>query len=182
MSNDKVLIEYIEKAKQGDQRSFTYLFNRYYNLVKYVVYGIVKNESIAEEIVSTTFTKAFQRISTYVNYISFEMWLKKIASNSAIDYIRHVKNDEDLYYVDDELNYIQLESQEFDPESTMVGSEDREILLDKLARLRSTYRNALEMRYLRGMSYKDISETLGRPIGTIKSDLFKAKQKLKRFY
>lgn len=182
MRNDSVLIDHIERAKEGDQRSFTYLYERYYRLVRFIIYNIVKNHDVTADLVSITFTKAFQKISTYVDYISFEMWLKKIASNSAIDYIRHIKTEEETCYVDDSDNNVQLESSEFDPESSLVGLEEKEILLEKLTKLRSNYRNLLEMRYLKDMSYKDIAEAYGKPMGTVKSDLYKAKRRLKSFY
>ena len=69
-----------------------------------------------------------------------------------------------------------------DPESDMIKTENIEQLKVALSRLRSKYRNILELRYYQGLSYKELSAKLDTPVGTIKSDLSKAKRKLKELF
>lgn len=85
------LLDLIKQAKEGKQHAFTQLYNRYHRIIYNTIYNIVHNKDVTDDLVSVTFTKAFFKIASYVNHISFEMWLKTIAINSSIDYIRRTK-------------------------------------------------------------------------------------------
>lgn len=163
---------------------FGKLFNMYYNTIKYTIYNIVKNKDVTDDLVSVTFTKAFNQIASYTNPISFEMWLKTIAINTAIDYIRKMKNEKQNNYiddVDDSKNLSSpLQSSVHSVEDAMIIKEDYKRLMECMATLRYNYRNILKLRYIDELSYKDISSTLGVPEATVKSDLFKARQRLKK--
>ena len=98
----------IQQAKLGKQDAFTELYDRHHKLIRYIIYDIVKNEDVADDLLSVTFTKAFSRLESYVNPISFEMWLKTIAINSSIDYIRRMKKEKANYWIDDDANSLQL--------------------------------------------------------------------------
>ncbi len=172
----------IEQAKQGDEKAFTTLYNQHYKLIRYIIFDLVKNDDVADDLASVTFTKAFKKLDTYVNPISFEAWLKTIAVNTVIDYVRSTKEKQKDQSIDSSENYIQLESAESDPESNFIKLESADNLRIALTRLRSKYRNLLELRYFKGLSYEELSAELGIPIGTVKSDLNKAKHRLKYFY
>lgn len=172
----------IEQAKLGKQDAFTELYNRHYKLIRYIIYDIVKNDDVADDLLSVTFTKAFARIDSYINPISFEMWLKTIAVNTSIDYIRSTKNEKQNHYIDSEGNYVQLDSNDLTPEEAMMKEETAEQLKVALRKLRYKYRNIIELRYFKGLSYEELAEELSVPIGTVKSDLNKAKKKLREFF
>jgi len=110
------------------------------------------------------------------------MWLKTIAINTAIDYIRSSKNEKQNHYIDSEDNYIQLDSNDLSPEEVIMKQETVEQLKVALHKLRSKYRNILELRYFKGLSYEELATELGVPIGTVKSDLNKAKKRLREFF
>ena len=80
------------------------------------------------------------------------------------------------------MRQIQLEETAPDPESDMIKTENIELLRIALSRLRSKYRNLLELRYYQGLSYDQLSVKLGIPIGTVKSDLNKAKRRLREIF
>lgn len=172
----------IEQAKRGDNKAFNQLYNRYYKLIRYIIFDITKNDDITKDLVSLTFIKAFKKLDSYVNPISFEAWLKTIAVNTTIDYIRASKDLQNNSSIDDEDNTIQLEEVSLDPESDMIKTEDIELLRIALTRLRSKYRSLIELRYFKNLSYDQLSVELGIPVGTVKSDLNKAKRKLKAIF
>lgn len=172
----------IRQAKLGDQKAFSMLYDRHKPLIRYIIFDIVKNDDVADDLLSVTFTKAFSRIDSYVNPISFELWLKSIAVNTSIDYIRHTKNEKQNHYIDSEDNYIQLQDSELSAEDIISKRESIDQLKVALSRLRFKYRNILELRYFKGLSYEQLANELAVPIGTIKSDLNKAKKKLREFY
>lgn len=172
----------IDQAKRGDEKVFNQLYNRYYKLIRYIIFDIVKDDNLTQDLLSNTFIKAFGKLNSYVNPISFEAWLKTIAVNTTIDHIRASKDLQKNFSIDDENNKTQLEETAPDPESDMIKTENIELLRVALSRLRSKYRNLLEMRYFEGLSYDQLSVKLGIPIGTVKSDLNKAKHKLREIF
>lgn len=174
----------INQAKEGVEGAFGELFDMYYNTIKYTIYNIVKNKDVTDDLVSVTFTKAFNKIASYTNPISFEMWLKTIAINTAIDYIRKMKNEKHNNYIDDADDpqnlSSPLQSSVHSAEDEMIIKEDYKRLMECMATLRYNYRNILKLRYIDELSYKDIASTLGVSEATVKSDLFKARQRLRK--
>lgn len=171
----------IDQAKHGNNKAFEQLYNNYYRLIRYIIYDAIKDEEATADLVSVTFTKAFQRLNYFVDSISFEAWLKTIAINTVIDYIRKNKNQQNNISINNEENVIQITTDN-NPETDFIKSESIDILRIALTRLRSKYRNLLELRYFSNLSYEELSATLNIPIGTVKSDLNKAKHRLKYYF
>ena len=173
------LINLVEQAKSGSERAFNKLYSQYKQTIWFTVYNIVKNRDIADDLVSVVFTKAYMKMASYVNHISFEMWLKTIAVNSSIDYIRRMKKEQLNNYVDDEESTIQLQDVERSPEEDLVLKEKLKIVLEAIPTLKTKYRELITAR-MEGLSYKDIAEKLAMDELTVKSELNKARQKLKQ--
>lgn len=174
------IFELIKQAKEGKQSAFTRLYNRFSKIIYNTIYYIVNNKDVADDLLSVTFTKAFSKLDSYINNISFEMWLKTIAINTSIDYIRHTKKEKANYWIDDDANSLQLSSQaSYSPEEDYIFSEKSDALDNALSRLRWKYRNIVELRSIQNLSYKQISEHLGLTESQVKSRLNKAREKLK---
>ena len=75
-----------------------------------------------------------------------------------------------------------LQSSTLSAEDEMVNKEDKDRLMQCMSTLRYNYRNILKLRYIDDLSYKDIASNLGVPEATVKSDLFKARQRLKKLF
>lgn len=175
---EKILIE---EAKHGSKKAFKALYDKYYRLIRYIIFDATKDEELTADLTSVTFVKAYERLHYFVETISFEAWLKTIAINTVIDHFRREKNKQNSYSIDDEDNTIQIPTDN-DPETDFIKSESIEILKCALTRLRTKYRRLLELRYFDNLSYEELSAKLGIPVGTVKSDLNKAKHKLKQFF
>ena len=171
----------IQQAKLGKQDAFTELYDRHHKLIRYIIYDIVKNEDVADDLLSVTFTKAFSRLESYVNPISFEMWLKTIAINTAIDYIRRNKKEQLNNYIDEEDSTIQLSGLEHSPEDNLIFQQNINIVMDCIPRLKKKYRDLIYAR-LDGKSYQQISEELAIPEATVKTCLNKARQRLREMF
>ena len=100
--------ELIKQAKEGNQLAFTKLYEKYKQIIYVTIYRIVNNKDAADDLLSITFVKAFSKLDSYVTNISFEMWLKTIAINSSIDYIRRTKKESANYWIDDSDSCFQL--------------------------------------------------------------------------
>lgn len=173
------VITLVEQAKQGSESAFTKLYKLYKSNIWFTIYNIVKNTDIADDLTSVVFTKAYQKLNSYVQHISFEMWLKTIAVNSSIDYIRRNKKEQLNNYMDDEDNTIQLENIEKSPEEQLVLQEKVKIVERAILTLRKKYRDLINAR-IEGLSYNEISEKFALPESKVKSDLNKARQRLKQ--
>ena len=171
----------VQQAKDGKQIAFTKLYEKYNRSIWFTIMNIVRNTDVADDLLSVTFIKAFSKLESYVNNISFEMWLKTIAINSSIDYIRRTKKEKSNYWIDDSDNSFQLsDSADHSPEENYIFEETNLKLQDALSRLRFKYRNILKLRTEDNLSYKEISEQLGLTESQVKSTLNKAREKLKQ--
>lgn len=172
----------IEEARNGSQKAYRTLYNTYYRLIRYIIYNSIKDEEVTTELVEITFIKAFEKLNSFTESISFEAWLKTVAVNTVIDYLRRKKNENINISLDDENYTVQITEENRDPESDIIKSESLELLRIALSKLRYKYKNILELRYFKELSYEQISKELGVPVGTVKSDLNKAKRRLKQIF
>ena len=173
------IINLVEQAKTGSERAFSELYNKYYKTVWFTVYNIVKNRDVTEDLISVVFTKAYMKMDSYTEHLSYEMWLKTIAVNSAIDYIRRMKNEKLNNYIDDEETTIQLSDVEKSPEDSFIVKEKLKLALEAIPTLKKQYRDLIQSR-IDGLSYKDIAEKLAIDELTVKSNLNKARNILKQ--
>ena len=173
------IIELVEKAKTGSEKAFSILYHKYKPTIWFTIYNIVKNKDIADDLVSVVFVKAYQKLETYVNHISFEMWLKTIAINSSIDYIRKMKKEQLNNYIDEDNNPIQLNDLGKSPEEEIILTETVKLTNMLIPTLKKKYRDLIEYR-IQGLSYKEISEKVGMNECAVKGALNKARQKLKQ--
>lgn len=171
----------VEQARQGSEKAFNELYYTYKKTIWWTAYKIVKNIDVADDIVSIVFTKAFTKLDSYTQHISFEMWLKTITLNTAIDYIRRNKKEQMNSYIDDEDNTIQLQGYDRSPEENYINQQDVDIVKDCMSRLRKRYRDLIQMK-LDGLTYQQIAEKLAMPEATVKGSLNKARQRLKQLF
>lgn len=172
------IIDLVEQARNNEEKAFTMLYNKYYNTVWFTVYNIVKNRDVTEDLLSVVFTKAFKKLELYTEHISFEMWLKTIAVNSSIDYIRRMKNEKLNNYIDAEDNVIQLDDYAPSPEDSIITKEKLMLTEQLIPTLKKRYRDLLTAK-LEGKSYKELAEQFALSEDRIKTDLHKARKQLR---
>lgn len=173
------IIDLVEQAKQGSQKAFSKLYHKYKTDIWYTIMGVVKNTDVADDLTSVVFTKAYEKLSMYTQHISFNMWLKTIAVNASIDYIRRNKKEQLNNYVDEDENPIQLSALEKSPEEDLILKEKLDIVLQAIPTLKRKYRDLINAR-IDGLSYKEIAGKLAMNELAVKGDLNKARQKLKQ--
>ena len=174
--NDLVLVEL---AKEGDQRAFAILLNRYRDSIYFMLLKMVNNAADAEDLTIEAFGKAFRNLSHYTPAFAFSTWLFKIATNNCIDFIRKKQGSPSIIDQgpdEDSENYtVNLPSDTPDPEESLINRQKINALRDIVNQLKPNYRALIELRYFREYSYEEISEELNIPIGTVKAQLFRAK-------
>lgn len=181
MNSDRDLA-FIEKAKNGNQAGFNYLYKKYCDTVNFTIKSIIQDEEIIKDLRMLTFTKAFEKINTYVYHISFRMWLKSIANNTTIDYIRKVKKERFDQSIDEPETYLQIIANVDDPEQDIIKSENIKQLKAALKLLSFEHREIIILRYYQNYTYEQLAEYFNKPCGTIKSILHNAKKNLAKHF
>ncbi len=180
--SDKAQHDYmlVQRAIKGDQKSYANLLDRYRDSIYFMLLKMVNNRNDAEDLTLEAFGKAFKNIDQYTPNFAFSTWLFKIATNNCIDFIRRRKEisisiDQSG---DSESGGIALPSNTPDPEEVMINEQKIKMMRNVINKLKPNYRELIELRYFKEYSYEEISEILNLPLGTIKAQLFRARELL----
>ncbi len=183
--SDKAQIDFmlVEAAKKGDQKAYADLMGRYRDAIYFMLLKMVNNPSDAEDLTIEAFGKAFKNISQYTPNFAFSTWLFKIATNNCIDFIRKKRgNTVSLdQSVDEEENVTpsaSIQSDSMDPEENLIKQQKVGLMREVVSKLKPRYRKLVELRYFNEFSYDEISQELELPIGTVKAQLFRARELL----
>ncbi len=181
--SDKAKQDYklVKLAIAGDEKAYAELLDRYKDAIYYMLLKMVNNKSDAEDLTIEAFGKAFKNIAQYTPNYAFSTWLFKIATNNCIDFIRKKKaNVVSLDQTTDEQETIgtPLQADTPDPEEDMIKSQRMALMRDVVEKLKPRYRTLVELRYFKEYSYEEIATELDLPIGTVKAQLFRARELL----
>lgn len=171
--------KHIEKAKKGDQVAFTFLLDYYWNEVYGFMLKRTENETTAEDITIETFSKAFDKISTYNSEYQFNTWLISIAKNVHIDLIR--KNKSSLFIeITDEQDQQAYNIADTTPsaEDVLITEQNLSQLLQFIKELKPHYQEVIQLRYFQEMSYQEIANKIDEPLSNVKIKLLRAKKLL----
>jgi RNA polymerase sigma factor (sigma-70 family) len=169
------------KAIDGDQKAYADLLGRYRDAIYFMLLKMVSNAVDAEDLTIEAFGKAFKSIHQYAPNYAFSTWLFKIATNNAIDFIR--KRRANLISIDqshdeDGSVHVSIQDTEPDPLESIINQQKVKMMRTIVSKLKPRYRRLIELRYFSEYSYEEISEELDLPIGTVKAQLFRARELL----
>ena len=170
----------------GDQKAFAELMERYRDSVYFMLLKMINNKDDADDLTIEAFGKAFHRLHQYTPSFAFSTWLFKIASNNCIDFIRKKKMNTfslDKPFENDEGGEMRFDVKADipDPEEKVMKKEKIQMMRAVVEKLKPRYRNLIELRYFEELSYEEISDRLELPIGTVKAQLFRAREFLYNF-
>jgi len=176
-------MELVEKARKGDQLAYGELLGRYRDAIYFMLLKMVNSPIDAEDLTIEAFGKAFKNIDQYTPNYAFSTWLFKIATNNCIDFIRkkrasHVSLDQTLDGEDSLIPSAMIQADTPDPESTMINKQKIKHMRNVVSKLKPRYRQLVELRYFSEYSYEEIAKELDIPIGTVKAQLFRARELL----
>jgi RNA polymerase sigma-70 factor (ECF subfamily) len=170
-------------ALGGSQDACKALVDRHASGVFNLIARIVRDTGVAEELAQDTFVKTFAALRSFDPAYKFTNWILRIAHNTAIDYLRRVRPDTLSIDVDrpgEAVSEALVDLRERSPFAHAAQGDLAQALDTALGQLRPEYRRLVVMRYLEDLSYEDIAETLGMPLGTVKSHLHRARAELAR--
>ena len=172
----------VQQAMAGDEKAYAKLLERYKDAIYFMLLKMVNDKTDAEDLTIEAFGKAFKKIHQYTPNFAFSTWLFKIASNNCIDFLRKkrakfVSIDEDNFR-DEGKSLIQIKATTLDPEEALIRQQKNKIMRSVVKKLKPRYRDLIELRFFKEYSYDEIAKELDLPIGTVKAQLFRAKELL----
>lgn len=173
----KNIIEIINKAKKGDENSFTALLNMFWKDVYRFLYSKTNNENQAEDVTIRTFAKAFEKIDTFDENYEFKTWLLSISSNLYIDQLRKRKT-ETISINKKSSEAYKVKDEEPTPSDKLIIEQNLAQLLSYIKQLKPHYQEIINLRFFQEMSYKEIAKELNEPMSNIKVKLLRAKKLL----
>lgn len=172
-----------EAIDNKDQKAYAELMDRYRDSIYFMLLKMVNNGDDADDLTIEAFGKAFKKLHQYTPNYAFSTWLFKIASNNCIDFIRKKKKRQGTFSIDkgyenDEGAEVgmDLKSDGLNPEEVYIREQKIKLMQDVVKKLKPRYRRLVELRYFQEFSYAEISQELDLPLGTVKAQLFRARE------
>lgn len=164
-----------------DQRAYAELMERYRESIFFMLLKMVNSRDDADDLTIEAFGKAFKRLHQYTPQFAFSTWLFKIATNNCIDFIRKkrikaLSLDQGFQNSEGERMEISVPDGKLDPEETMEKKERIMKLREVVDKLKPRYKTLVELRYFKEYSYEEIAQELDIPLGTVKAQLFRARE------
>jgi|GEM_PF-21063 len=182
--SDKALHDYklVRNAiDEGDQKAFAELMARYKDSIYFMLLKMVNNRDDAEDLTIEAFGKAFKNIRQYTPDYAFSTWLFKIATNNCIDFIRKKRKqafsiDRGFENEEGQEMVLEVKSLHPDPEEHYMKKQKVEMMRDVVDKLKPRYKKLVELRYFQELAYEEIAAELSLPLGTVKAQLFRARE------
>lgn len=173
----------LRATERGDQRAYAELMERYHDSIYFMLLKMINNTTEAEDLTIETFGKAFKRLEQYTPKFAFSTWLFKIASNNCIDFIRKkrikaMSLDAGISNSDGDYMEFNIKDSSLDPGETIERKQRIKKMREVVESLKPKYRTLVELRYFRELSYEEISKEMDIPLGTVKAQLFRAREVL----
>lgn len=168
---------------RGDRKAYADLLNNYRDSLYFMLLKMTNNPTDAEDLTIEAFGKAFKNLEQYTPDYAFSTWLFRIAANNCIDFLRKSRRiqivdgitNEDEEYTDYPSN---LPADTPSPDQRVIEKQKIQLMCEVVERLKPHYRQLVELRYFRELSYEEIATELNLPLGTVKAQLFRARDLL----
>jgi RNA polymerase sigma-70 factor (ECF subfamily) len=179
--------EVVLLARSGREAAYRELVRRYERPVFALLYRMVRDRELAEDLAQETFVKALNAIESYRPEFKFSSWIFKIANNAAIDHLRrreldtlsldgspHAETPEAM-----QATALQIGARQESPLDAVEARELGGAIEAAIGRLRPEYRSCILLRHVEGRAYEEIAEILDLPLGTVKTYIHRARNELR---
>lgn len=175
---------FVDAALSGDQHAYQQLVDKYQRALYFHILKLVRNRDVVDDLVQEAFLKAFGCLESYNRQYAFSTWIYRIATNHSIDYLRKKKLstlsiDEPVQGKDGEMQ-MELADESASTDREIIVQQRRKMIRDAVEALPEKYRLVVRMRHMQEMSYEEIAEELGLPLGTVKAHIFRARELLNK--
>jgi RNA polymerase sigma-70 factor (ECF subfamily) len=179
--------EVVLLARSGREAAYRELVRRYERPVFALLFRMVRDRELAEDLAQETFIKALNAIDSYRPEFKFSSWIFKIANNAAIDHLRrreldtlsldgspHAETPEAM-----QATALQIGARQESPLDAVEARELGGAIEAAIGRLRPEYRSCILLRHVEGRAYEEIAEILNLPLGTVKTYIHRARNELR---
>jgi RNA polymerase sigma factor (sigma-70 family) len=170
--------KWIDDVLSGRHESYAYLVNEYQSNVYHVCLGVTREEESARELAHVVLTKAYYALPSYRKEAAFGTWLYRIAVRTCLDWKKSKQREwsHRAAAADQESDSVTEET----PEKLLLDKETKLELMQLVRELKEPYKSVIYLYFFRGLSYREISEQTGAAEKTIESQLYRAKQILRK--
>jgi RNA polymerase sigma-70 factor (ECF subfamily) len=179
--------EVVLQARAGQEAAYRELIRRYERPVFALLFRMLRDRELAEDLAQETFIKALNAIESYRPEFKFSSWIFKIANNAAIDHLRrreldtlsldgspHAETPEAM-----QATALQIGGRQESPLDAVEARELGGMIEEAIGRLRPEYRSCILLRHVEGRAYEEIAEILNLPLGTVKTYIHRARNELR---
>jgi RNA polymerase sigma-70 factor (ECF subfamily) len=180
--------EVVLMARAGREAAYRELIRRYERPIFALLFRMVRDRELAEDLSQETFVKALNAIESYRPEFKFSSWIFKIANNAAIDHLRrreldtlsldgspHAETPEAM-----QATALQIGARQQSPLDAVEAKELGGAIEAAIGRLRPEYRSCILLRHVEGRAYEEIAEMLDLPLGTVKTYIHRARNELRQ--
>jgi RNA polymerase sigma-70 factor (ECF subfamily) len=173
--------ELVERAQRGDKRAFGLLVVKYQRKLGRLLSRMIRDQSEVEDVVQEAFVKAYRALPNFRGDSAFYTWLYRIGINTAKNYLVAMGRRPQVVTeieVEDAENYdsgAELRTTDT-PETELMSKQVAQTVNDTVAALPEELRTAITLREIEGLSYEEIANLMGCPIGTVRSRIFRARE------
>ncbi|MPS26468.1 RNA polymerase sigma factor RpoE [Pigmentiphaga sp.] len=180
-SEREIDAELVARVQRGDKKAFELLMLKYQRKILRLLSRFIRDPSEIEDVAQEAFIKAYRALPQFRGESAFYTWLYRIAINTAKNHLvasgrrpsspsEYENEDGETFDETDNLSDINT------PESMMATREIAETVNSAIEALPEELRTAIVLREIEGMSYEDIAQSMGCPIGTVRSRIFRARE------
>jgi RNA polymerase sigma-70 factor (ECF subfamily) len=173
--------ELVERAQRGDKRAFGLLVVKYQRKLGRLLSRMIRDQSEVEDVVQEAFVKAYRALPNFRGDSAFYTWLYRIGINTAKNYLVAMGRRPQVVTeieVEDAENYdsgAELRTTDT-PETELMSKQVAQTVNDTVAALPEELRTAITLHEIEGLSYEEIANLMGCPIGTVRSRIFRARE------
>ncbi|HET9041291.1 MAG TPA: sigma-70 family RNA polymerase sigma factor [Gemmatimonadales bacterium] len=180
--------EVVLMARAGREAAYRELIRRYERPIFALLFRMVRDRELAEDLSQETFIKALNAIESYRPEFKFSSWIFKIANNAAIDHLRrreldtlsldgspHAETPEAM-----QATALQIGARQESPLDAVEAKELGGAIETAIGKLRPEYRSCILLRHVEGRAYEEIAEMLDLPLGTVKTYIHRARNELRQ--
>jgi RNA polymerase sigma-70 factor (ECF subfamily) len=181
--------EVVLAARRGSDAAYRELVRRYERPLFSLIYRMVRDRELAEDLTQETFIKALNALASYRPEFKFSSWIFKIANNAAIDQLR--RREVNTLSLDGsptaetpdavEATALQVSSKGESPLDELEAREMGSAIETAIAKLRPEYRSCIMLRHVEGLAYEEIAASLDLPLGTVKTYIHRARNELRQY-
>ncbi len=172
--------ELVERVQKGDKSAFDLLVRKYQHKIVKLISRYVRDPDESLDVAQETFIKAYRALANFRGESAFYTWIYRIAINTAKNHLvaqGRRPPDTDI----DAEDAVQLEGESLlrendSPEHMVLKDEIQQTIFQAIEDLPEDLRTAITLRELEGLSYEEIAQAMGCPIGTVRSRIFRARE------